>query len=225
MPFTGYRHYMGRPAGPASRTQSQRSADSRALILDAAVDGLVVDGYHRTTTVTIQARAGVSRGRLLHHFPSREVLLIAAAQHLASEQIDAMERWIGQSDFRRLTGGERIDRATELLWATFRQPYFWAAMELWNAARTDAELRGELVEAERRLGHAIEHVVDTMYGPVLSGRSEFPEMRDLIFSSMRGVATTYAPHQRDSDTDPHLPLWKRLARQMLLSSGETVITD
>jgi AcrR family transcriptional regulator len=45
--------------------QVQRRADSRALILDAAVQCLVEDGYRSTTTVAIQARAGVSRERLL----------------------------------------------------------------------------------------------------------------------------------------------------------------
>nr|WP_256788190.1 helix-turn-helix domain-containing protein [Frankia sp. AvcI1] len=70
------------------RTQRQRRASSRELILDAAVRGLFEDGYARTTTVAIQTRAGVSRGRLLHHFPSREDLLVAAAQHLAGERIE-----------------------------------------------------------------------------------------------------------------------------------------
>jgi Transcriptional regulator len=207
---------MSAPAPRVPRTQGQRRADSRAIILDAAVAGLVEDGYRRTTTVTTQARAGVSRGRLLHHFPSRDALLIAAAQHLASEQIADMERWVSTSEYGLTTGAERIDRATELLWETFRQPYFWAAMELWNAARTDAELRTELLEAERRLGRAIQHVIDTMYGPVLSSHPDFPEVRDLLFSSMRGVALTYTLHERDPATDPHLPLWQKTARRMLL---------
>ncbi|MBW0118123.1 helix-turn-helix transcriptional regulator [Pseudonocardia sp. KRD-169] len=40
----------------------QRAADSRSLILDAAREGLVRDGFRGTTTVTIEARAGVSHG-------------------------------------------------------------------------------------------------------------------------------------------------------------------
>jgi AcrR family transcriptional regulator len=210
-----YRRRVAAP-DPRPRTQGQRSADSRALILDAALRSLVEDGYRRTTTVTIQSRAGVSRGRLLHHFPSREALLIAAAQHLVTEQIDGMEQWVAHSPHGRLSGGERIDRATELLWETFRQPYFWAAMELWTAARTDEDLRRELVRAERRLNRAIQHVVDTMYGPALSSHPAFPETRDLLFTSMRGVAVTYSLQDRDPATDPHLPLWKALARRMLL---------
>jgi AcrR family transcriptional regulator len=141
------------------RTQRQRRADSRTLILDAAVAALVEEGYRRTTTVTIQTRAGVSRGRLLHHFPSRDELLIAAAHHLAEEQFTDMERWVATSPYGQTTGADRSDRATELLWQRFRQPYFWAAMELWIAARTDEQLRGELLVAERRLRRALDHVI------------------------------------------------------------------
>lgn len=211
-----YRHHVASPEPRTPRTQGQRTADSRSLILDAALNGLVSDGYRLTTTVTIQARAGVSRGRLLHHFPSRDELLIAAAQHLAQERLAEMDDWVGRSPHGRTGGGERIDRATDLLWETFRQPYFWAAMELWTAARTNPDLRAALVEAERPLLRTIEKVVDAMYGPVLASHPDFPEARDLVFTSMRGVALTYALTDRDPTTEPHLGSWKRLLRRALL---------
>lgn len=196
----------------AARTQVQRSDATRALILNAAVECLVADGYDRTTTVSVQARAGVSRGRLLHQFPSRSVLLVAAAQHLASAHIADMEQWIGRSDVRLADDGERCDRATELLWETFEQSYFWAAMELWHAARTDPDLRAELLTTERQLGRAIRHVVATMYGPTLSSRPGFDDLVELLFTSMRGAALTYAVSPRDHATDPRLVLWRRVAR-------------
>lgn len=201
--------------GAPRRTQDERSASSRALILDAALRELYETGYSRTTTVTIQQRAGVSRGRLLHQFPSREKLLIAAAQYLAVEQVAEMEGWVADSEYGRTTGGERSDRAVELLWDTFQEPYFWAAMELWVAARTTTEVRAELLPEERRLGAALTHVVATMFGPVHSSHPDFDECRELLFTSMRGVAMTYALNPRDPAGDPHVPSWKRLARRML----------
>ncbi len=207
---------MAAPDRRLSRTQGQRTADSRSLILDAALDGLVEDGYRRTTTVTIQARAGVSRGRLLHHFPSRDELLIASVQHLLTQRLAETEDWVARSPHLHPGGPERIDLATDLLWETFRQPYFWASMELWTAARTDPELRAALLDAERRLRQAVEKVIDAVYGPVLASHPEFPEARDLLFTSMRGVALTYALSDRDPVADPHLPSWKRLLRRALL---------
>lgn len=197
------------------RSQASRRANSRSLILDAAVELLVERGYRNTTTLAIQERANVSRGRLLHHFPSRDALLVAAAQHLADERIADMERWFERADDLDPAGTERIGHAVDLLWRTFRQPYFWAAMDLWSAARTDADLREQLAASERRLGRAIAHVVATMFGPVHSSHPGFDDLRELLFSSMRGVALTYSIVDRDPDSDPHLPMWRSVACQML----------
>jgi len=123
---------------PARRSQANRRADSRALILDAAVDVLVERGYHGTTTVAIQERAGITRGRLLHHFPSRDAVLVAAAHHLASERILEMERWFARTDDPDPGGAARIDSAIEHLWNTFRQPYFWAAISSRSASSVRA---------------------------------------------------------------------------------------
>ena len=43
-------------------------------------------------------------------------------------------------------------------------PPFQAAMELWTASRTNAELREALVPAERRLGAAVHAVFDAHVG-------------------------------------------------------------
>ncbi|MEH3128718.1 MAG: TetR/AcrR family transcriptional regulator [Mycolicibacterium neoaurum] len=202
-------------------SRPDRRADSRALILDAAVRALVEHGYSGATTVVIQQMAGVSRGRLLHYFPSRDALLVGAAQHLAIERIAEMERWFDAAVPDGAAGGSaRIEYAISLLWRTFRQPYFWAAMELWIAARTDPGLRAGLVEAERRLGRAIEHVIATMFGPVHSSHPGFSDLRELLFSSMRGVALTYSLGERGADTDPHLRLWNDMAVRWLLGPGD-----
>ncbi len=206
---------MAATSRPDRRSQATRRADSRALILDAAVELLVERGYAGTTTVAIQERAGVTRGRLLHHFPSRDALLVAAAQHLADERLLEMERWFVRTEDPAPAGGRRLDRAIAELWTTFRQPYFWAAMELWTAARTDDDLRSELAGAERRLGRAINDVVATMFGPVHSSHPAFDDVRELLFTSMRGVALTYSFVVRDADLDPHLAMWRSITRQLL----------
>ena len=131
-------------AAAGSRTRSERTADSRLLILDAAVACLVEDGYAGASTLAVQARAGVSRGRLLHHFPSRAELLVAAAGHLSTTLLAEVRSRAAAVMADQPTGRERIDRAIELMWATFQEPPFWAAMELWTAARTDPDLRAAL---------------------------------------------------------------------------------
>ena len=59
---------------PTRRSQAERSASTRALLLDATIDSLVEDGYASTTTTGIADRAGVSRGAQMHHFASKDLL-------------------------------------------------------------------------------------------------------------------------------------------------------
>jgi AcrR family transcriptional regulator len=200
---------------PAPRgRREERTATSRARILDAAVACLVESGYAGATTLRIQARAGVSRGRLLHHFPSRDALLVAASRHLATERLRTTgERIRGLS--RGLTGGARLDRAVELMWETFSEPHFWAAVELWTAARTNEGLRRSLLPEEREVGAAIRAGADSFYGPQLVAHPRYPQVRELLLTSMRGVGLTFAFDPRDPATDPHLQIWKDMARTLL----------
>jgi len=204
---------MSEPAAPRGRRE-ERTATSRARILDAAVACLVESGYAGASTLRIQARAGVSRGRLLHHFPSRDELLVAASRHLANERLRAAAVRMGGLA-GGLTGGERLDRAVELMWETFSEPHFWAAVELWTAARTNPELRKALLPEEREVGAAIRAGADAFYGPALVAHPRYAQVRDLLLTSMRGVGLAYAFDPRDPATDPHLPMWKSLARTLL----------
>jgi AcrR family transcriptional regulator len=203
-----------RAPGPR-RSREQRTSDSRQRILDAAVACLVESGYAGTTTLTIQARAGVSRGRLLHHFPSKETLLVAAAQHLAATRFAS--DGLAAADLPDVAEDPegRIDRVVEEMWSTFRQPYFWASVELWTAARTDPALAAALLPAERRLGAAIRQTLDAVFEHYLDAE-HYPAVREMLLTSMRGVATTYGFDPRDHATDPHLAQWKQLTKALLL---------
>jgi AcrR family transcriptional regulator len=199
----------------APRSREERTADSRALILDAAVDCLVELGYAGASTLAIQAKAGVSRGRLLHHFPSRDGLLVAAAQHLTTARLAQTEQRVARALAGEPEGPRRVDRCIELLWSTFGEPHFWAAMELWTAARTNPALAQALRPAERTLREAVRAVTDRIWGPVMCAHPRFPELRELLFTSMRGAAMPYAFEDRPPATDPHVAIWKAMAHRLL----------
>jgi AcrR family transcriptional regulator len=76
----------------APRTQQQRRDETRRALLDAAVESLIEVGFARTTTLEVQRRANVSRGALLHHFPSKAELLVAAIAHLAEMRAVELKR-------------------------------------------------------------------------------------------------------------------------------------
>lgn len=195
-----------------SRAVQERSLSSRRRILDAAVEVLVEEGFANATTVRIQREAGVSRGGLLHHFPSRDALVVAAVHHLAAERVrEQGERTDWPDD-----PAERIAAAVTAMWSTYAQPYFWASVELWVAARSHDDLRAALLPAERELGAMVRASTDAFFGPALAARPLYPRVRELLNTSMRGVALSYAFDPRDPRTDPHLGDWIETAAQLLL---------
>jgi AcrR family transcriptional regulator len=202
-------------ASTGRRPQAERSLESRNRILDAAVACLVEDGYARTNTLSIQARAGVSRGRLLHQFPSKDELLVAAAHHVCAARV-AEAKAVEQTLPSAVDDPQaRLDAVIDLLWNTFHLPHFWAATELWVAARTQPVLAEVIRPAERRLGRVIWSTMDGLFGPAVCAHPLYPTLRQVLFTSMRGVALTYTFDRRVVDAEPALAGWKRLARAVL----------
>lgn len=195
-----------------------RARETRIRILDAAVACLAEVGYAGATTTAILERAGVSRGSLLHQFPSKEELLVAAVGHLAeartSELIAAPPR---RADPATEHGrqGDDLDAAVDTLWASLQGPLFTATVELWIAARTSPGLRQVLLAEEHRLAPVIRQGITAVFGAERAAHPRFRELGSLLWSSMRGVALTYTFEPRDPRLDPHLATWKNLARSYL----------
>lgn len=189
----------------ASLPVQQRAWDTRERILAAALACLAEDGYAATTTSRIQERAGVSRGSLLHQFPSRDDLLIAAVHHLADQRAGDLAD----------PGPLGIDAAVNQLWRTFQGPPFRAAVQLWAGAEHNEQLRAALAPRERELGRRIRASVAVLFGPERAAQPNFGELVGLLVSSMRGVALTYAFDLRDPRREPSLPGWRRLAHRYL----------
>ena len=58
---------------------------NRTQILDAAARVVQREGIASVTYETVAAEAGLTKGGLVYHFPSRESLILAAHQRLAEE--------------------------------------------------------------------------------------------------------------------------------------------
>ena len=188
----------------------QRAWQTRARILDGAVDALVELGYAGATTSAVLARSGVSRGSLLHQFRSKDELLVAAVGHLAEARTaDLLAELVPP------VGDDSVDRAVETLWSSLHGPLFTATVELWVAARTNPTLREVLAPEERRIGAVIREAIATVFGAEHAASPRFAQLSATLWSSMRGTAVTYFFDPRDPRREPLLPVWKQLAHEVL----------
>lgn len=69
------------------RTQEERSTKTRQRLIRATIDLLIERGYARLTTADIAKRACVSSGARVHHFRTKEDLVVAANEHVYGEAL------------------------------------------------------------------------------------------------------------------------------------------
>lgn len=134
-------------AKPVRRTQAERSASTRARILKAAVTCLYREGYGATTTVSVAASAKVSRGAMLHHFPSKADLMLATLNHV----LDLNQRNFIKAAAKIDDPWDRYAALPDLRLAAARQPAGVAFMEIMVGSRSDEAVRTRFPEFQRQL--------------------------------------------------------------------------
>ena len=154
--------------------QEERTRLMRARLLDAAVELLVEKGFAGTTTTLISERAGVSRGAQLHHFPTKNDLVVAAVEHVMTGRDEALRAAVASHQ------GAKVRGVLEMLSDHFTSPGFKAALELWVAARTDPDLLAAVGPLERRLGRETHRITIELLGVDESRRG----MRELVQATL-----------------------------------------
>ena len=138
--------------GPVTATvrtpQADRTRAMRLRLLEATIELLVERGFSGTSTTLVSERAGVSRGAQLHHFPTKNDLVVAAVEHLA--ELRGAE--LAAAVARLPEGAGRTRAVVRMLGDHFSSPVFTAALELWVAARTDEALLVAVAPLEQRIG-------------------------------------------------------------------------
>jgi AcrR family transcriptional regulator len=171
-------------AAPAARPRQARSLETRARLLESAIETLVAEGYGGLTTTAVCARAGLSQGALFKHFASKAGLVGAMAERLFSELI---------RDFRAAPvpdalRDDRLAAALHRLVQTFGEPRLLAALELYTAARTDAVLRAQLAPVLARHHANLLHEARELFAQAAATNPDFDAIVDCVIAVLQGAA-------------------------------------
>jgi AcrR family transcriptional regulator len=123
-------------AKPSRRSQAERSATTSARLIEATISTLHARGYTATSTSLVAELAGVSRGAMLHHFPTKVHLMAATIYAIYQSDIAAYQATILEAGDKN----QRLDRLVDTAWACFKSPGGIAQTEIWMATRSDQEL-------------------------------------------------------------------------------------
>jgi AcrR family transcriptional regulator len=169
--------------GGARRSAAERLSETRARLLDAVLDTVAERGYTATSTSEVARRSGLTRGAQLHHFGTKDQMMVAAAEHLAARtravDIEARLAHLG-------SGRERLRTALTIMSEMFMGPGPAAYVELWVASRAHPELRPALLDLD--IGNR--DMVRALFGEELLARGgpEFDGLLDLMMYALRGMA-------------------------------------
>ncbi len=161
---------------------STKAEETRRRILDATIEVLLERGYRGTSTLEVQKRAGVSRGALLHHFPSRAELMVATVDYLRRR--GAFEVPVAETT-------KSVRDGVRKLWSYFDGPLYVVVVELWQAARSDEELLAVMLPQERATGEYNRQLGKRLF-PTLKDKPGFDDAYAILLDSIRGAATRSA---------------------------------
>lgn len=122
------------------RTRQQRREETRERIILAAFDVIRRRGYSGFRIAEAQEVAGVSRGALLHHFPTKKDLALAALEYaFAESRADAEARARHLSEAADPI--EEIIRDSE---AFFFGDHILVALDILMSAGEDPDIRAQV---------------------------------------------------------------------------------
>lgn len=216
----------------------------RKRLVEATLKCLMADGYAGTTVSSIVRRAGVSRGAHLHHFPTRNALILEATEFLMRRAYRVLgEMLLGIAD-----DADRVRAVVDAAWTEiYGSRLFNAYFELMIAAQRDAELAAAMKELSARtlstvevaIGHYFERRGEHAESPrdvflllhwlmsgLAAGRhtsASAGEGRHVLDVWARLMASQMQPRKGVSQPPPRPPQWDR--QQPQAPSGSKRVSD
>jgi len=185
-PQSGERKQRAVSARPkVRRTNAERSAIAQRKLIDAALKTLYLEGYQATTTDLVARRANVSRGAMLHHYPSRADLIMAVAQHILTSQ--ALERRERLDALGK--GPERFFGAADISWEIQKQPATIALLEIMLASRSDRALKKRMAPLVQQMGLLRGEAATRMMNSLgIDDRDSMVDLMRIHLAALRGLA-------------------------------------
>ena len=200
-------------APPKVRTpNAERSARTRLKILTATVDCLYEVGYDQTSTVLVTKRAGVSRGSMLHHFPSKADLMMGSSEHIVELRRAARDKGLSAL----ATPKEQFLALIDIFWGEYTQRTGIAKIEIMLGSRSDPQLgpRFAAQEASLERSHR-DFVLNLLRQMGIDDKAAAEAFVELYVGAVRGLAIKSLLPKSAGKVEAAIALLKRFQIQML----------
>lgn len=190
--------------------QARKSETTRNQIITAAIRCIVESSYSNTTTMRIAEKAGLSRGAMLHHFPSKIDIIRAVVDYLHNKRLKAFSRSIKKIP----DDADRVRLAVRSYWEHVNHPLYIAIFELAVAARTDEELQAILVPAQQAFDREWYRTARELFPEWQSDPKAFDLALNLTQQLMEGMSISHFTHAREIDEEQLLTYLEERLREL-----------
>jgi AcrR family transcriptional regulator len=196
------------------RTQAERSETTRKQLLDAAAKLIRQKGFGGLRTIEVAKVAGVSRGALLHHFPSKHALVVAVLTHVNEVTFTQSTRRAQQAR----TSGDPIEEIIKDAQDFFLGDYFFIELAIAMSDESTRRLRRETHQFTRQTRFSIEAAwLDTL---IASGipKQLASDVLALTLSAVRGFSVRMLIENDPEQFIRLMNVWRNIIHQHLAAS-------
>ena len=195
----------------ARRTQAERTEETRAALIEAAIGVLHDHGYNAATTAAIANEAGVSRGSIIYHFSTRAQLMSEVISFVYEQERHHYEE-LARQGFDM----SRVEDWPDMLWKVLSRPSGMAVLEILQASRSDPDLAALVIPTQERVEQAsVETIMQWIPGDLEQTRV----MTRLFVWTIRGLAMSRVLSRDPDETEQAVHLFRELVRSFVRGEG------
>lgn len=188
------------------RTHAERTAETRAKVIAAVIDGIAESGFQATTTQAIAQRAGVTWGAVQHHFDGKDGLLRAVLE----ETFARFAERLADPPATSTPIAERVSWFVDRAWGHFQSRHFRSTFEI----LLDHLGRDDHADADAwraTMTQAWDAVWKQIFGDVRMPRGRSLMLQRFTISTLSGVAATLMMQRSGADLSAYeLEIVKRM---------------
>ncbi len=166
------------------RTQEERSAATRAKLIDATIELLLEYGLSACSLAAVAKRAGLTTGAMQHQFQTKAKLMRA----VIVERLFDVGTIPDTSELFALTFEQRCRRLVAMQWSFYGKPHYLAIWEIILGAKADMEIQDEIGAWQQTATRAHENVIREVFADLDLDHKKVRLVQYFVNAHLRGLA-------------------------------------
>jgi AcrR family transcriptional regulator len=186
------------------RSHAERSAETRARIIDAVAESIAELGFKKTTTATIAKKAGVTWGALQHHFGGMQGCLLAAFE----ESFQRFVKILGEPESRSAPIEKRVHVFLQRCWQHYSSDHYLVMFQVLLNDMPDIKDEHWL-ESQNQILHSMDELWQRFFSDVAPELEQRRIMARYTHSVLSGLAVTSHYGWKEDDMNLELSLLEK----------------